>query len=48
MEPAFLTEHEEALLTAGFVKEFGGGKTVMCGKGGSNPDRDHGEAKQHS
>ena len=48
LEPAFLAEHEEALLAAGYVKQFGGGKTGRWGKGGSNSNRHHGQAKQNS
>ena len=48
LDPAFLAEHEEAVLAAGYVKQFGGGKTGRWGKGGSNSDWHHGQAKQNS
>ena len=48
LEPAFLAEHQEALLAAGYVKQFGGGKTGRWGKCNSNSDRHHGQAKQNS
>ena len=44
LEPAFLAEHQEALLAAGYVKQFGGGKTGRWGKCNSNSDRHHGQA----
>ena len=32
-EPAFLAEHEEALLAAGYVKQFRGGRGAKAGRG---------------
>ena len=46
-KPAFLAEHEEALLAARYVKQFRSGKTGRWGKGGSNPDRHHRQTKQN-
>ena len=45
VEPAFLAEHEEALLAADYIKQSRGGQS---GRSGNNRGIQHSQAQQHS